>query len=321
MDSFGNFPFGPHAGNATCPGRDPVDENLGWKNVGFAALFILVNGLISLYFGLGLETEYLISAARCVIQLTILGKVLQPVLEHDTDILFVFGLAALLMLISAIEVVFNKSRTTFLNIFPVVLLSIVAANALVSFLGIRFALSAVPFYAARRYIPMLGMLLGNSMSAVAVALGSALKQLTTGKEAIEMRLAFGASRWEVVREVAAEAARVALLPTLNSMSVTGLISIPGMMTGQILGGAPIDTAVRYQQIILFMISAATALAAVVSTLLCLAICIDGGHRLRLDRVYVKPPPRTWREWWGDLCAGKRAAGEEDGERRPLLGGR
>lgn len=79
----------------------------------------------------------------------------------------------------------------------------------------------------------------------------------------------------------------------------------------------------YQQIILFMISASTALATVVSTLLCLFICVDGGHRLRLDRIQVKKEKiGTWREWirglW-DGCAGcacccgkEEVAGEDEG---------
>lgn len=219
--------------NGTLPGcpppsADPIDAALTWKNVAFAACFIFVNGLVSIWFGLGLESEYLISALRCVIQLSILGQVLQPVLERgDQQPLFTFGLAGLLMLLAVIEVVFNKSKITFKHIFPVTLISIVLSTGTVSFLGIRFALGAVPFYSARRFIPMLGMLLGNSMSAVAVGIGSALKQLTSGKEAIEMRLAFGGSRWEVSRQVAVESTKVALLPALNSMSVTGLISIPG----------------------------------------------------------------------------------------------
>jgi 1,4-dihydroxy-2-naphthoate octaprenyltransferase len=87
---------------------------------------------------------------------------------------------------------------------------------------------------------------------------------------------------------------MALLPTITQMrsplfpgtndSVIGLVSIPGMMTGAILGGASIPQAVKYQQIIMFLISATTTLAVTLSVTICMIVCIDNTHRLRPDRV-------------------------------------
>jgi len=79
-------------------------------------------------------------------------------------------------------------------------------------------------------------------------------------------------------------------------SVIGLVSIPGMMTGAILGGASISQAVRYQQIIMFLISATTTLAVTMSVLTCLIVCIDSNHRLRPDRVSLEKP---WMWRWRD----------------------
>ena len=67
-------------------------------------------------------------------------------------------------------------------------------------------------------------------------------------------------------------------------SVIGLVSIPGMMTGAILGGASISQAVKYQQIIMFLISATTTLAVTMSVVVCMIVTLDGTHRLRPDRV-------------------------------------
>lgn len=116
-----------------------------------------------------------------------------------------------------------------------------------------------PFWIPEIFIPTMGMLLGNAMSGMAVALSTCLSSVSSRKEQIETYLAFGASRWEAGQAIAIEAVRLAMLPTINQMSVIGLISIPGMMTGQILGGASVDSAVKYQQIIMFLISASTAL--------------------------------------------------------------
>ncbi|KAJ3331427.1 hypothetical protein HDU76_003220 [Blyttiomyces sp. JEL0837] len=145
-------------------------------------------------------------------------------------------------------IVYNKSKSRYAYMFPVVWFSMAFSTFLVSFVGNWFAIGARPFYRARDYIPILGMLLGNSMSGVAVGLASTLNHVTENKDKIEMYLAYGASRWEAARPIGVEAIRLALLPTLNSMSVMGLISIPGMMTGQVLGGAKIEDAVRYQQV-------------------------------------------------------------------------
>lgn len=126
-------------------------------------------------------------------------------------------------------------------------------------IGARFAMRQNPFWIPEIFIPTMGMLLGNAMSGMAVALSSCLSSVGSRKEQIETYLAFGASRWEAGQSIAIEAVRLSMLPTINQMSVIGLIAIPGMMTGQILGGSSVSNAVRYQQIIMFMISASTAL--------------------------------------------------------------
>lgn len=140
-----------------------------------------------------------------------------------------------------------------------VLLSSGLSTLVVGIIGARFAMKQNPFWLPEIFIPTMGMLLGNAMSGMAVALSSCLSSVGTRKEQIETYLAFGASRWEAGQSIAIEAVRLSMLPTINQMSVIGLIAIPGMMTGQILGGAPVSNAVKYQQIIMFLISASTAL--------------------------------------------------------------
>lgn len=99
-----------------------------------------------------------------------------------------------------------------------------------------------------------------------------------------MFLAFGGSRFEACKPIATEALRLALTPTLNQMSVIGLISIPGMMTGAILGGSSVEQAARLQMVIMFLISAATALAAIMATTLACATVVDQEQRIREERI-------------------------------------
>lgn len=90
------------------------------------------------------------------------------------------------------------------------------------------------------------MLLGNATSGVAVALSSILSGLKDGAAVVEARLALGATRWEATNELLRRSVNMGLTPVLNQMSIIGLVSIPGMMTGQILSGSPPSTAARYQ---------------------------------------------------------------------------
>jgi len=139
-------------------------------------------------------------------------------------------------------------------------------------------------------VPVVGMLCGNAVVGVLIVLSSILKELEENHDKTETLLAFGASRFEACRPLAVESLSLALMPTINQMSVMGLISIPGMMTGAILGGANVNQAARLQMIIMFMISASNALSCIIMTLFTLYVCVDSQHRIRGDRIYTRPHP-------------------------------
>lgn len=141
-----------------------------------------------------------------------------------------------------------------------VFISTTFSTLLIGILGTRWAMLQKPFWQAEVFIPTIGLLLGITTGSMAVALDSFLTEVGTNQGRIETYLAYGATRFEASRTVAIEAVRLAMLPTINRMSIVGLITIPGTMTGQILSGAPIMNAARYQMIISFMISAASGLA-------------------------------------------------------------
>jgi ABC-type iron transport system FetAB permease component len=90
------------------------------------------------------------------------------------------------------------------------------------------------------------MLLGNAISAIGVAMNTVQKEFADNRDKVETYLAMGASRFEACKPIACEALKLALLPTVNQMSIIGLISIPGMMTGAIVGGKSVEQAARLQ---------------------------------------------------------------------------
>jgi len=128
------------------------------------------------------------------------------------------------------------------------------------------------------------MLCGNAISGIVVSLNFTLKEMQENRDKVQTYLAFGASRFEACRPVAREALRLALTPTVNQMSVIGLISIPGMMTGSILGGSSVTQAARLQMVIIFMLSASVALASIIATVIALSIVVDSEHRIRVDKI-------------------------------------
>ncbi|CAO3698985.1 unnamed protein product [Rhizopus stolonifer] len=256
---------------------------LTWVNVAIASSFILVNGGISVLLGLKLEKTLIVAALRCLVQLTIMGFILEDVFKTRHPSLVIL-MSCVLILLGAYETVYNKSKQTYKGMFLSVLLSSGISTLVIGVIGSRWAMKQDPFWLPEVFIPTMGMLLGNAMSGMAVALSSCLSSVSHQKEQIETHLAMGASRWEAGKAVAIEAVRLSMLPTINQMSVIGLISIPGMMTGQILGGSPVGNAVKYQQIIMFLISASTALGVLSAVISCVRVMIDSRHRLRPERI-------------------------------------
>lgn len=271
----------------------PTDStHLNWGNVGLGFSFIIFNALISTSLQLGVGSSLLSAAIRCVVQLGLVALVLQKVFETN-NIWAVASIACLLNLLGTIEAVVNKSKKRYNHMFSAVLFGMLCSTIPVSVIGIRFAMAIEPFWKPEQYIPIVGMLCGGTISGIVVSVSYVLQEIYDNRDKVEMYLAFGASRFEACRPVAREALRLALTPTINQMSVIGIIAIPGMMTGAILGGSSVQQAARLQMVIMFMISASTALASIITTVTTLAVVVDGEDRLRPDRVDVREHP-VWR---------------------------
>lgn len=197
-------------------------------NVLFAAAFVVLASVLSFALGLGIESTILVAGSRCWIQLTLVGFILNDVFESRNPWLVAF-MTIILTLLGTFEAVFQRSKKTYKGIYPVVLSSLFA-SLVVALLGVRFAISKRPgtsWWDPVQLIPITGMLIGNAVSGVAVGVGFVLNQVIDNQDKIEMYLAFGASRFEAMQPILIEAVRTAVVPSVTSMSVVGLISIPG----------------------------------------------------------------------------------------------
>jgi putative ABC transport system permease protein len=163
------------------------------------------------------------------------------------------------------------------------------AAALVTVFALTTALRPDPWYDPRYAIPLLGMILGNAMTGVALGINTLTGGVAVRRSAVEARLMLGATRLEALGPVIRQSLRSALMPIINTMSATGVVSLPGMMTGQILGGVAPMEAVKYQILILFLISGAIGLGATAAVMGSVYRLTDARHRLRVDRL---APPKS-----------------------------
>ncbi|THH17902.1 hypothetical protein EW146_g2992 [Bondarzewia mesenterica] len=251
--------------------------NLGWENVGLGLAFIIFDAGLSFTLNLGVGGSLVTAAVRCIIQLAVVATILQKVFATD-NIWAVAGIVVLLNVMGTFETGIKIWR------FPAVLFAMLFSTIPTSILGVHFAMGIRPFWRPEQYIPIVGMLCGSTISGVAVSVDYVLKELDENRDKTETYLAFGASRMEACKPIAREALRLALTPTINQMSVLGIIAIPGMMTGAILGGSSVQQAAKLQMVIMFMISSSSALSCIITTIFALLVSVDGEHRIRSDRI-------------------------------------
>ncbi|KAI7883870.1 hypothetical protein K492DRAFT_125779 [Lichtheimia hyalospora FSU 10163] len=163
------------------------------------------------------------------------------------------------------EIIFNRCQKTLLGLLPTVFLVLFISNGVIGAIGIRYALAETPFWEPVIFIPVLGMLLGNTMSSVAMSTSTCIDGIMNDQLIIETKLSFGASRKEALRHVAVQTIHTSMLPSITQLSIMGLINIPGMLVGQLLAGVHIQDAVRYQICIMFMSTASSAVGVLLTT--------------------------------------------------------
>jgi len=257
---------------------------IGLPQLALASVLIVVNLALSLWLRLGLAGSLLLASSRMVVQLLLVGLVLGYVFSLNRP-LPVLAIALVMASLAGVSAV-NRSQRRFHGVWWDSLLTITGSAFVVTGLSLVGVLRVRPWFEAQYAIPLLGMVLGNSLNAVSLALDRFLAGVAQGRERIESDLALGASRWEAAHGLIRDSLRTGMIPTINAMMVMGVVSLPGMMTGQILAGADPADAVRYQIVIMFMIASATALGALGVTLLAFRAVFDVRDRLRSERVHT-----------------------------------
>jgi putative ABC transport system permease protein len=257
---------------------------LGAVDLALASVLVIINGGLSLALGLGLERQLLIAATRMVIQLSLMGLVLKALFALVSP--FWTAVAALIMVLFAGHEASARQRKRFSGWWTYGLgtSSMMAAGLIVTVLALTTQIKPDPWYDPRYALPLLGMILGNTMNGVALGLNALITGVVREKSAVEARLALGHDIGTAMSGVVREAVRTGLIPIINAMAAAGIVSLPGMMTGQILAGIPPVEAVKYQILIMFLIAGGTGLGLLSAVYGGVYRLSDNRQRLRLDRL-------------------------------------
>lgn len=251
-------------------------------DLALAAILLAIPSAISIALRLGLVQKLAIATLRTVVQLSLLGLVLVWVFELGRWYLVLP--VVLLMFIAAARAAVGRSERRVRGSYGHAFGALVLATSLTVFSVTEVVIGVEPWYAPQYIIPLVGMMLGNALTGLSLGLDRLLGDLVQRRDAVEARLALGASLWTALLPWMRTAVKTAMVPILNSMTVVGLVSLPGMMTGQILAGASPRDAVSYQILIMFMIASVTALAAILLALATYWTLGDPKHRVRWDRI-------------------------------------
>jgi len=255
-------------------------------DLALAASLVLLLALMSWRLHLGVERRVLIAAARSAVQLSLIGLVLE-VLFGQTSLPLI-GLMALVMLSVAGWEVMARQKRGYAGLwgYGIGTLSMFLSSFSVLILALTVIIGVEPWYQPQYLIPLLGMLLGNTMSGVAIALDNLTRNAWEARGRIEARLLLGETWDAAIADIRRDSLRAGLIPIVNAMATAGLVSLPGMMTGQILAGSPPMEAAKYQLMIMFLISAGTGLGSVAAVWMGSRRLFDERQRLRLDRLRV-----------------------------------
>ena len=261
--------------------------SLSYWDLAAAAVLVVLLALLSFYLHLGIGRQIGIAAVRTTVQLLLIGLVLK-VLFNNAQLHWLLLMALVMLVVAGREVIQRqKHRLQGWWGFGIGTLSMFVSTFTITLLVLLVIIGNEPWYTPQYAIPLLGMMLGNTMNGIALGMDCLTNAAWTQHGAIEARLILGEPWKRAIAEVRQESIRTGLIPIINAMAAAGIVSLPGMMTGQILAGTPPLEAVKYQIQIMFMIAAGTGFGTVSAISLTARRLFDDRHRLRLERLHGK----------------------------------
>ncbi len=223
-------------------------------------LMVIAVGLAS-WQRLGLATTLAIATLRTVLQLLFVGSILTVIFASNQPLIIL----ALLVAMTTIAAIVARSRIDqdLPRLLKWVWLAIFTSGLVIMLYVSLLVIQLDPWYDPRYLIPLTGIVLGNAMTAASIAGERLVSALRNNRTEIETHLSLGATPTQAIAAYRQAAIKAGLIPTINAMMVVGLVTLPGIITGQLLGGADPLVAAVYQILIMFMLALATLIASLI----------------------------------------------------------
>jgi putative ABC transport system permease protein len=242
-------------------------------------VFVLIAGGASVVLKLRLEKDLIWGTVRTFAQLFLVGYVLKFIFQINNPFLVLLILTW--MIFWAAQTIKGRVAETRIPVFAPTFISMVVSYTVVTVAVTALIIQVKPWYAPQYFIPIGGMIAGNSMNAIAIALERMFSEFRRGRDRIELALCLGATYQEATSDIIRQVIRAGMIPSINALMTVGLVSLPGMMTGQILAGSPPLTAIRYQIVVMLMIVAATVIGSVIVVHVVRRLCFSRAHQIVL----------------------------------------
>jgi putative ABC transport system permease protein len=253
-------------------------------DLAYAAILVLLLALVSFRMQLGLGSRMIISGVRMTIQLLLIGMILRS-LFASYNIWMIAAVSMVMLLAAGREIRMRQKRklSGFFG-YGVGVVSMFISSFSIAVFSLTVIIQVDPWYSPQYAIPLLGMLLGNTMTGISLASDRLTSEIYDKRNVIEQRLCLGETWQSAIEDIRRNCMRTGMVPIINSMAAAGIVNLPGMMTGQILGGSPPVEAVKYQILIMFLITAGTGFGVICSIWMTSRRLFDERHRLCIEKL-------------------------------------
>ncbi|KOY81747.1 iron export ABC transporter permease subunit FetB [Lysinibacillus macroides] len=219
-------------------------------------IFVCIPLLLSKTLKLGLEKDTLIATVRSIVQLLAVGYILKFVFNANSYS-YIFLMVALMIIVATLNA--RKKGAGIKGITWKIALTLVAIEIVTQ--GVLLGFHIVPA-TAQYIIPISGMLIGNSMVLSILFLNRFIAEITSHKNEMELILSLGGTPKQAIHRQLISAIKASMIPTIESQKTIGLVQLPGMMSGQIIGGADPIQAVQFQLLIIFALLTTATLSSI-----------------------------------------------------------
>lgn len=256
-------------------------------DLAIASTMIILLAVTSLLLQLKITKQLLIAAIRNVIQLLLIGYILK-IIFNSNNLFLLLAIAAVMLVVAGFEINSRQKYPLKRWIgFKVGTSALFISSFAMALLTLMVIVAPTPWYSPQYAIPLLGMLLGNTMNGISLGMDKLNQSVYQQRLIIEQRLMLGQTYQEAIHEIRAESIRTGMIPIINSMAIAGLVSLPGLMTGQILAGTPPVEAVKYQILLFFLIASGTGFGIMLAVWMIAKRMFDDRQRLNLDILQIK----------------------------------